>query len=320
MDFNLDTNDQQEPNPEAENQLPKTEFLADLNTHQIAKVFTNFSKENRTLIIPIGFPQAGKSLLLSSLMYYAIKGDDTLFKTPLENSFPYDKGRRTVDDMIRYFESGKIYDTTAKGTLDLIGMKMEPSKAKLPTLNLAFLDLAGEDIKTIKTSEGAVFTDKINAVFNGLSIDNTPVIFTLITPYLPVKYDNETLEDAHNRENTLHYDFLNYIRQNQPHLLKNSKFFVIVSQWDNNPNQGEKVEDFIRTKRPSVFNYVKDTDVIWGQYSIGKLLKSKIDGVDFQEIVRINYDFPTKFWKKLYHICTGKTLENKSWLQKLLGH
>jgi hypothetical protein len=328
MDFKLEVNNQSDKNPGQENQLKTKEFLADLDTHTIAKVFTNFSKEKRTLIMPIGFPQAGKSLLLSSLMHYAIKGGDTLFRSLLEDNFPYDKGRRTADNMKSYFESGKIYETTSKGTLDLIGIRMEPSRSKLPSLNLAFLDLAGEDIKKIKTSEGAVFTDKINAVFNGLKVDDSPIIFALITPFLPAAGDNETIEEAHQREDTLHYDFLNYITQNQPHILSNSKFLVIVSQWDKKQetekykrmsleakreHDEKEVETFIRTKRPSVYRYVANTNVIWGPYSIGKLLETKENGVNIQSIVRINFDFPARFWSKIYSICTNKSLEKKNW-------
>ena len=46
-------------------------FLANSNPFEIAKVFSEFSRDNRVLVIPVGFPQAGKSLFLSSLMYYA---------------------------------------------------------------------------------------------------------------------------------------------------------------------------------------------------------------------------------------------------------
>jgi hypothetical protein len=119
----------------------------------------------------------------------------------------------------------------------------------LPQLNLAFLDLAGEDIKKIKTNEGAEFSSKINAVFNGLKVNNSPVVFALITPFEPAQKDNESLQNAHDREDALHYDFLNYMQQNQPVLLRNSTFFIIVSQWDKNTNAKIDVETFIREKR-----------------------------------------------------------------------
>lgn len=301
------------------NVLSKGEFLADLDLHTIAREFSKFSVENRTLLVPIGFPQAGKSLLLSSLLYYAIKGNDNLFRVLIEEGFPYNKGRKTVDEMVRFFESGRLYETTAIGTLDLIGLRIEPSGSKRPILNLALLDLAGEDIKSIKRSGNAAFTDKINAVFNGLSVDDSPIIFVLITPFIPPIEQGESIDDAHNREDALLFDFLNYIDMNQRQILKNSKYFVIVSQWDKNPNQDQKIDDFIRTKRRSVFGYVKDTDVIWGQYSVGKLLVSKINNVEIQEIVRINYDYPSRFWKKLYQICTNKSLENETFFKKLFS-
>jgi hypothetical protein len=286
---------------------------------EIARVFTDFGRQNRVLAIPIGFPQAGKSLLLSSLMYYARKGEDTLFRTNLVNDFPFDKGRYAADQMVDYFNQGKLYQSTEKGSLDLIGIDIQPAKSNLPTLNLAFLDLAGEDIKGIKTSEGAVFTDKINAVFNGIKIDKSPIVFILITPFEPPRKDNESSQNAHDREDALHYDFLNYIKLNQPALLTNSKFFIVVSQWDRNENEQLDVETFIREKRPSIYNYVKNSTVVWGEYSIGKLLESKIDGVQIQEIVRINYEYPSRFWKKLYHICTNKKLDQKGFWEKIFG-
>lgn len=317
IDLNIEDG-KNKPNPESSKAPSKKEFLSDLNVQQIARVFANFRAQNRVLAIPIGFPQAGKSLLLSSLMYYARKGEDALFRTNLVNDFPFDKGRLAADQMVDYLNQGKLYKSTEKGSLDLIGIDIQPSKKDLPSLHLAFLDLAGEDIKGIKTSEGADFTDKINAVFNGLIIDNSPIIFILITPFEPAKQDNETNQNAHDREDALHYDFLNYLEQNQPELLKNSNFFIVASQWDRNSNAQLDVETFIREKRPSIYNYVKNTNVVWGEYSIGKLLESQIDGVQIQEIIRINYEYPSRFWKKLYHICTNKSLDKKSFWEKLL--
>jgi hypothetical protein len=319
-DINLDLGSIQSNNNNLNNQSnTQNDFLEDRNVQDIARIFANLSREKRILIVPIGFPQAGKSLLLSSLMYYARKGSDTMFRTNIEREYPYDKGNFAVNEMVDFFDKGKLYNPNAKGSIDLIGINLTPSKAKLPELKLAFLDLAGEDIKSIKTSEKGEFTDKINAVFNGLKIDNSPVIFTLITPYEPAKLTNESQQNAHDREDALHYDFLNYIKQNQPQILKNAKFFVIVSQWDRNPNEKDNVENYIKTNRPSIYNYVKNSNVIWGNYSVGKLLESNVNGVNMQEIVRINYDYPSRFWKKLYHICTNKTLDNKSWFNKLFG-
>lgn len=300
--------------------LRRSGFLSELTVHEISRQFVDFGRQKRVLAIPIGFPQAGKSLLISSLMYFARRGAGTLFRTNLKNDFPFDKGRQTAEDMIDFFTEGRLFKSTEEGSLDLIGIDITPVKSKLPSLNLAFLDLAGEDIKKIRTKEGASFSDRINAVFNGLKIDNSPIIFILITPFEPPRKDNETQQNAHDREDGLHYEFLNYIRENQPQLLINSKFFVVVSQWDKNPNQNSSVESFISEYRPSIYNYVKNSTVVWGEYSIGQILESQGDqNTVIQEIVRINREYPDRFWKKLYQICTNKSLDEKTFWEKLFG-
>jgi hypothetical protein len=297
----------------------KSEFLYDMPIHEIAIEFTKLSKENRVLIVPIGFPQAGKSLFISSLMYFAIKGQEPLFRTNIETKFPYDKGNKTIDDMVRFFDKQELYGATRKGSLDLIGINIQPAKNNLPDLKLAFLDLAGEDKQNIQTSKNGAFTEKINAVFQGMQIDNSPIIFTLVTPFAPAKKSNQTETDAHQEEDRLHTEFLNYIAMSQKKILSNAKFFIVVSQWDKNPNEGQSVEDFIRTHRTGVYNYVKNSEVVWGNYSVGQILETNSNGVQKANIVRINYEYPARFWKKLYHICTGKDLDYKPWWRKILG-
>lgn len=295
-------------------------FLADVPLHNIAKTFTSFGSENRVTVVPIGFPQAGKSMLLSSLFRYAVRGQDTHFNVNLENQFPFNNGRRAADTMINYFEKGKIYSATRKGTLDLVGLRINPTYDKLPTLDLAFLDLAGEDIEGIKSSNKGDFTAKINAVFNGLQVDDSPIIFVLITPFDPPSKNNFSIEEAHQHEDTLHFDFLNYLKQDQPTIFNNSKFFIIVSQWDKNTNAGLTVEKYIQKYRPAIHNSVKNSDVSWGEYTVGKLLTTKDEsGNTFQELVKINSEYPARFWRRLYNVCTNKDLEKKSFWEKLFS-
>lgn len=322
MDIKLDIETPgEQPNGNPADITPiKTEFLADLPLHNIAKAFTSFNDDNRVTIIPIGFPQAGKSMLLSSLLRYAVRGEETSFKINFENDYPFNHGRQAADSMVSYFEKGKIYATTAKGSLDLVGLTITPSNLKLPELKLAFLDLAGEDIQGIKTSINGDFTKKINAVFNGLQVDDSPIIFALITPFDPPQHSNFTREEAHHQEDTLHFDFLNYLKQNQPHLYANAKYFIIASQWDKNANASLTVEEFIKNKRPAIYNAVKDSRVSWGHYSVGKLLTTQDEsGKIFQELVKIDNSSPSRLWKRLYKVCTNKNLDKKSFWEKLFS-
>jgi hypothetical protein len=300
----------------------KSEFLGDLPLNKISRIFADFGKENRVVAIPVGFPQAGKSLFLSSLIYYFSKSNDKLFIPEPKKNSPFENGSKTMDQMVQFFDQRKLYQSNAKGTLDLIGLDLKPFdhiKRKLPILKVAFLDLAGEDLKKIKISEGGEFPEKINAVFNGIKIDNSPLIFILITPFQPPIKDDESLEDAHNREDALHFDFINYLKENQAELLLNAKFFILVTQWDKNPSRNQSVESFIQENRKSVYSAVRNSNVFWGEYSIGRILETRENGVNVQEIIRINYDYPNRFWKKLYKISTNKDLDQQPWWKKLFG-
>ena len=316
------------------NENNKKNFLQNLTNREIAEIFadedSSFVKEKRVLVVPIGFPQAGKSLLFSSLLHYAITGSSDksrpspFTKTEAELKWPFTNGAKASGVMVKTFRERKeLYAANAKNTFDLIGINIKPVKNH-PQLKLAFLDLAGEDIKGINISEGGTFTDKINAVFNGLKIYNSPVVFVMITPFDPPRQSGENSRNAHDREDTLHQNFLNYMQMMQSGLLGNAKFFIIVSQWDKNPDQNQSVETYIREKRPAVYQFVNNLEVVWGAYSVGKLLETEMVNdrgekyID-QQISRISYEYPERFWKKLYQICTNIDLDKKSFWEKLFG-
>ncbi|MFM7086827.1 MAG: hypothetical protein ACKOXO_07555, partial [Cyanobium sp.] len=96
--------------------------------------------------------------------------------------------------------------------------KFSANPKQFPKLKIAFLDLAGEDLKKIKVSEGGEFNSKINSVFKGIEIEESELIFLLITPFDPAPGGDETKANAHNREDTLHSDFLNFVETNRPQL------------------------------------------------------------------------------------------------------
>lgn len=308
--------------------------IPELNEFQIAELFASIGSDKRQVVVPVGFPGAGKSLLFSSLLWYGKKCTDAQFRILVRGDKAADKedndiyflnGQIVVDNMVQDFHDKKLYGRTTTGTLDLIGVDIIPSKAssdpkKFPILKMAFLDLAGEDLKKIKVSEGGEFNTKINSVFKGLEIEDSELIFLLITPFDPIPIENETKKNAHNREDTLHSDFLNFVEANRPQLFARSKFVVIVSQWDKN-NSYASAEAFLEEKRPSIYQMLKNSGrAVWGQYSVGSILESEVDGgVVMQKIHKQNVEYPSRLWKKIYHLCTGKSLDQKNFWEKIFG-
>lgn len=292
--------------------------LDDLSQKEIIKIFDSLNSEGRQIIIPIGFPQAGKSLFLSSLMYYAERCPDKKWEGNSLNQYPYDKGNRSRNLMIQFFDNKEAYPTTRKGTLDIIGINIEPHKKRLPVLKLAFVDLAGEDIKTIKTDEKGEFTPQIEGILKACELGKP--IFCLITPYKP-----STSESA---ENALHKNFLDYLKESMPDLYNRSKFIVIVTQWDKKPITDKlKVEEYIEKNRPALHTAMKgrNAKILYGEFSVGKVFDT-VDGKDEKGnpkpvvlIQRIDFQYPYNFWNNLYIVATGKPLIQKGWFSKLLG-
>ena len=296
-----------------------TRFLSNLSMHEIGVQFVDIGA-NYTTIIPIGFPGAGKSMFLSSLMRYAKSGEGSLFSCNFEVNYPFAEGLKTLDRMVANFERGQLNAVTQKGSLDIFGLKITPNNKKLPQHKMCFLDLAGEDIKNIKTENTGAFPARIRAVLEGLKIDKSPIIFTLITPYSPGSGRGVSANQNHQLEDQLHFDFVNFLQMSQPEILNNSMFYVVVSQWDKNPDSTMDVEDFISNNRPSLYRLIKDKNVIWGHYSAGKVLESEDDAgnVSAQLVVR-NDEYPRNFWASLYKVCANEDLDKKSFWDKLFS-
>ncbi len=203
--------------------------------------------------------------------------------------------------MVKYFDDKEAYPSTEKGTLDLIGMDMEPNKKGLPVLKLAFVDLAGEDLEEIKTDNKGKFNPKIEGILKACELGKP--VFCLITPYKPVKGDKD--------EDTLHQNFINYIKVNMPNLYSVSKFIVIVSQWDKIPvNENVVVENYIKQFRPSLDNAIKSRNakIVYGEFSVGKLVDTfDDDNNPVVYIQRLDFQYPHNFWNNLYKLATGKS-------------
>ncbi len=304
------------------NFLDEPQNVNELGGHEIATEFSNLKALDYVTVIPIGFPNAGKTLWLASILSYAKNTTSPLFSITRQRQFPFNGGFRVADELDNNFKrGGNLPGRTITGTLDIFGLNILPTKEKLKKLNLAFLDLAGEDIQKIRTSVRGDFSSKIKAIFNGLGIDKSPIIFVLITPFAPPAKKGQSISDAHKDEDSLHSDFLNYLQVDEPELMKHSKFFIVVSQWDKNTDQKLSVENFIKNNRPSLYSIVKNVSVIWGNYSIGKILETynESDGTINANLATIDKVSPERFWKKIYQVCTGRELDEKTWWEKLFS-
>src|ERR1700733_422688 len=105
--------------------------LSKLSQVDIIKIFDLINEEERQIVIPVGFPSAGKSLFLSSLMYYSAKYTGKKWTPEYLMEYPFDKGNLSRNQMVEDFEQKKAYPVTITGSIDLMGMNIEPNNGNL---------------------------------------------------------------------------------------------------------------------------------------------------------------------------------------------
>lgn len=293
--------------------------LAKQDQATLIRMLTQIIADGRQIVIPIGFPAAGKSLFLSSLMYYAECYPHKKWQGHALNDGIFRQGNMSRNKMVKQIDPKNhedIYPQTDPGTLDIIGIDIEPEITNCPILPLAFIDLSGEDIKEIKTDEKGEFGRQIEGILK--ACEEASPVFCMITPYKSPKYTDS-------EENALHSNFMAYLRESLPDLYATAKFIFIVSQWDKKPQTVNlDVETFIEEKRSALHTATrgrKKEDVCYGEFSIGKLtdsykkVKKKNENGEEEEIevptvliTRLDTEYPGKFWENLYELITGKSL------------
>ena len=287
--------------------------LNDASEHEISKEIFNICKGDYFTVFPVGFRDAGKTMFMSSIFRFSDRHPTKPFKVTPVPFYPFNGGFKQRDNMVTNFDNGTLMGRTAEGTLDLFGMSLEPLNSKLEKIKLNFIDVSGEDISKIKTSQDAQLTVKLKAVFNALELDTSPVVFLLITPFETNEVNGDVDED------TLQSNFVNFLKTSYPGLYANSRLFVLVTKWDQNKDASYKVERFIKEKRPSLFSSIQATNAVYGAYSIGKVLETKEGDLTRGTLMERNDDYPWRFWDKLYQTYTGKSLIYKTWWQRLFS-
>lgn len=281
-----------------------------LTNSELALAFDSFGQEDRKVIIPFGFPNSGKSHFLASLIHYMSSGPNINWSTNVLSQPPFHRGRIAYDEMCRHYTNKKIYPRTQKDSIDIIGIDLFPSYRNNPPQKFAFVDLPGEDLENVKFTEGHNFPPYIKSVLDGLTYGK--VIFVLISPF------SSTSEYSHSSEDELMFDFVNYLQTTMPLVFARSKFMLVISKWDLNPNkQNEDVEGFIRSYRPRLYSKMRQIETAYGPYSVGHILNTTDydnDGnlITLSQLTQVNSMFPHRIIKAIYNLCTGKNIDKTS--------
>jgi hypothetical protein len=272
-------------------------LLTDFDEGDILKDIALRIQHGRRLIIPIGLPQAGKSMFLASLIAYAFKrkvdGRDGDNSCNFSHVFPKEySGVKQITDAL---DRNDTLPSTRSNEITIIDLDMQSRYRKRP-IQITLIDLAGEDIERLigKREDTEGTAKKIEKILAACVAKKA--IFAVITPVEGgTTIGQETSFDTD--EYSEMKSFIDKLKQNNPKLYSLTKFLFVVSKWDTLPRNIDTAK-YLQYHRKQLYNEYSSS----GKYG---LIPYSVGNVVGNTIIDIILRSPKNFWYTLYRWCTG---------------
>jgi len=274
-------------------------LLTDFSESDILRDIALRIQHGRRLIIPIGLPQAGKSMFIASLIAYAFKrkvsGKDGDNSCNFDHVFPREySGVKQITDAL---DNNDVLPSTRSNEITIIDLDMK-SRYRKRSIQVTLIDLAGEDIERLigirDDTEGTA--KKIEKILDACVAQRA--IFSIITPVdvniskIGEVTDFDTKEDSEMRA------FISKLKINNPRLFNMTKFLFLISKWDKLPKLCGSAK-FLELHRPQLYTEYLDS----GRHG---LIPYTVGTVTGSTIIKIDLRSPKNFWYTLYRWCTGQ--------------
>jgi hypothetical protein len=286
------------PQREFKYKIVGNHLLDKLDESDILKDIAARIQHGRRLIIPIGLPQAGKSMFIASLIAYAFKRD-----VKEDNScnfahvFPREhSGVKNITDAL---DKGDVLPSTRPNEITIIDLDMKSRYRKRP-IKITLIDLSGEDIERL-TGKRADDSDGTAAKIEKIlaACIARKAIFAILTPVDANMTEVGEVSQFDTDEDTEMKMFIDKIRNNNPQLYRLTKFLMVVTKWDTLPKRIDTAI-YLKLHRNQLYNEYSSNSKSYGliPYSVGNVVSNTI--------INIILRSPKNFWYTLYRWCTGK--------------
>jgi len=284
------------PNNNFKYKIVGTNLLTNFTEGEILKDIAERIIHGRRLIIPIGLPQAGKSMFIASLIAYAfkrtIKEDNSVnFEhiVPKESS-----GVKAITDAL---DNRDVLPSTSSNQITIIDLDMK-SRYRNQSVKISLIDFAGEDIERLigKREDTQGSAKKIENIL--AACKSQKAIFAVITPVENNTIMSEISQFDKDEDNEMR-SFISKLKVGNQKLYDITKLLFIISKWDVLP-QSINSEKYLKLHRNQLH-----TEYVGSKNKYG-LLPFSVGNVVGKTIIDINLRSPKKFWYTLYRWSTGK--------------
>jgi hypothetical protein len=251
---------------------------------------TEIKNKNSNFVCLFGSASSGKSVILSSLLYYLRARAGVLRPTP---DTPNSKeAQKLLSQFLDDISRGVLPARTTKDQVTRFDLVFEPNNKskKVNPINLTFLETAGDNNYEIR--HGGKFHSSLEDYLDA----NIPLTFIIVTSY----------ENAH-KEDTFINEFIDELEK-KGNNIKSINIIVVISKWDKSGKgyaTNEEIENFISERLPMTDNMVDAHNLSRTYYTIGNV---KIENGQ-EKIAKLNLDTAEVLGKWLYESITGYSLD-----------
>ncbi len=207
-----------------------------------------------------GGVESGKSTVLASLIHSVQRPEVDGKLYVLGHGDGSAGGMALWNHMRAQFKARAFPSRSTRETIQM-RTQYEPPNDEKP-LNIVFLEMSGEDLASVSITDqaGRVLPAHID-VF--LKIKGLKLVFLITTAWTNATADDSRIDD-----------FLTYIKERAPHLVKN-RFMLLVTKWDSKAKESaETIDQFVRRTMPLTYNKLAHTRNIVQPFSIGNVIES----------------------------------------------
>lgn len=238
-----------------------------------------------------GVSASGKSVILSSLLYYLSSQAGVL--SPKSGTPNSKEAQSLLEDFFENISKGILPNRTTRDQVTRIDLKFEPSNKskKVPPINLTFLETAGANHLDI--TRGNQYHNSIDSYLNA----KIPLNIIIVTSY-----------DSAHKEDSLINIFLNRLVDKgiEP---KYVNIILVISKWDlsgkGSVASEDELESFIAERLPMTNNRVNTYEFSKTYFTIGNIENNG----NTERITNLNLDSAEIISNWLYESITGYPLD-----------
>lgn len=261
---------------------------------------SDLKNKDSNFVLFFGSASSGKSVILSSMLYYLNSHLGVLRPNP---STPNSKEAMILmSDFFDNIRKGILPNRTTKDQVTRLDFIFQPNNKskKVPPINLTFLETAGDNNYEIR--RGGKFHSSIDTYLNA----RIPLTIIIVT----------SRENAH-KEDTFIYEFFNELQKKEKNL-QSVNIILIVSKWDKSGKldvaHPSELDDFITDNLPMTNKAIDTYEFSRSFYTIGEL--ASINGEErikvlslstaevlakwlYNSIVGYELDYEGTFWERI---------------------